>query len=112
MGWFGKTQLEQDVSEILANQQVIYTRIVLMSAQLEALKAQVAESVAAEKKALQKIQDLLAKLEEGKDDPAAIEAIIAELKASEDPLTEAVKDPAPPAPAPEEETPAETTDAE
>lgn len=87
--------LQSLVSEI----QNLSKEINNMSVEFEALKAQVEANTQVAESAITLIQGLAAKIEELKDDPAALQALADQLKAEDDALAAAVaaNTPAPPA---------------
>lgn len=87
-------------------------RITRMALDLTELRAAVAENTAVDQSAIQLLNTLLDEVESLKGDPAAIQALVDDIRASNDTLGAAVAagtpaDPAPtPDPVPEEPTPA------
>lgn len=82
--------LDGKLDALLTSQQAQTRQEATMSAQLDALKAQVAENTVLESSAVQLITGIAAQLASLKDDPVAIQALADSLKASATSLSAAI----------------------
>lgn len=92
-------RLEHKVDAVLAGLNIIYKQEITMSAELDALTAEVAQDTTVEASAVTLIQGLAAQITAAGTDPAKLSALTASLTASSTALASAVAANTPAAPA-------------